>query len=170
MPRFNPFKTLYFLVPIYNKNVFFVIQIKMTNFDYKESGMKGILAAGIGYGVSIAFLEASGTTVDFFGMDMDTPLVIGAAVGLSSVATDLIHSQILTNIQSDRKYETIESAVLNLGLAGAATTAILSMSTGETMDLSYSIATGAGSIVLTDYLYYQLIYPERSGLGPGSLM
>lgn len=142
---------------------------ELQNFDYEESLMKGVLAGAVGYGLAMTVLQAGGTNVDAFGMSMDTSALIGTAVGLSSVVTDLTHSMILKNIQADQKYATIESGALNLLLAGASTSIILGASTGEEIELTYSMFAGGASIMAADYIYYNLIYPERAGLSPGSL-
>jgi len=125
--------------------------------EFKDDLIKAGLSAGIAGVGSYLFLgEANGqTNLPFISYSVPTSLAIGTAVGGASLVSNMAHDYVLPHINKSAKSKltNVESALLQIGTAGAATSIILVY--GSNMppsNLSTSFLVGSASAIAGEYV------------------
>jgi hypothetical protein len=128
--------------------------------DLVKAAVTGATGALAGY----IFLNEGSGSFKLFSLNVPTSLALFAASATGSLAADIAHDYILPNINKDSKLTNIESALLQLGVSGAATSGILVYGAGAPVqNIPNMFLLGAGSAVAGDYINSKFI-TQSSGL------
>jgi hypothetical protein len=128
----------------------------------KELLVKAGLSAVIGgVGSSILFGDSD---VNILGMVTKASVFTGAAVGLGSIASDLVSENIIENMDIAQNVKTIEGTLVKVGVCGAASSAVLIANGMPVSNLPQSFLLGSASKLGGDYAEQMLF--SKSGFVP----
>lgn len=144
--------------------ILFAVFPHQTIMAYAESSGQGwknylvhpLVTAGVFAGATYALYNGY-VVPSFLGMK-DVPVwAISAGAGAgATLAAEIVRDKVLPHLSSDKKLQTMETAVVEVGGAGLVFGAIASVvipGSAEVVGLPKLIAIGAGSSVLSNYLY-----------------
>lgn len=117
-----------------------------------EMAVRAGLSGGIAAVGSSLMGESFSTPVNFFGLRVPAPIAVGGAVAGASVTADLAHLYLLPYVPFGAEYGNLGSAALGMGVAGAGTVGIMTLSaSGRQVQWLPAAALGAGSYLVGDY-------------------
>ena len=136
----------------------------MTNLV--DDGVKALLSGAIGAAAAyILFDEKGSVNLPLLSIPIPTAAAIGLAVAGGSITADLAHDYLLPHINKSAKLTQIESTLLQIGVTGAATSAIIIYGLGAPVEnLPTTFLLGAGSAVAGDYIDVKLFKTTASSL------
>jgi len=130
----------------------------------KETLLKAGLSGGIALiGSNILF---GNTSIDLLGVPVSSSIATGLAVGVGSVASDLVSENLIESMSLPQNIKTTEEVLLRVGLCGAASTATMLYMGAPISGAPMAFATGAGSKLGGDYVNDMLFSRERGMIGP----
>lgn len=126
--------------------------------NIKDDLMKAVTCGAVAGVASHLFLTPGQVKFPFMNFQMHTSIVVGSAVAGASLISDFMHDMILPHINKSQKLTNIESALLNIAVAGGATGAILIYGSGASVSgLPMSFMLGAGSVVGGNYIFDKFV-------------
>lgn len=115
----------------------------------KETLVKGALSAGVaGIASSIIF---GNTTVQIFGTTASGAIVTAGAVGLGSVASDLVAENLIEQMNLPQNIKSTEEFLLRSGVCGLASTGVLMYAGIPSSEVPAAFVLGAASKAAGDY-------------------
>ncbi len=128
----------------------------------KELLVKAGLSALIGgVGSNILFGDSN---VDVLGMQTKSSIITGGAVGIGSIASDLISENLIENMNLPQNVKSTEEFLVRTGITGAAASGVLLLKGMPLGNLPQSFLLGAGSKLGADYTH-QMVF-SKSGMMP----
>lgn len=126
--------------------------------DFSENLGKGLLSGAANFGLIQLLSPASGEQ-DIMGLKLKFAFPIVCV--MSSFIADSTHDLILKNIPQSKKYATLESSLLNLGVSGGSSALLMKFADNENgiTSLGRVAMIGASSDILGHYLYHNIIKP-----------
>ena len=115
----------------------------------KETLVKAGLSAGIA-GIASALLFPS-SQVNAFGMSTSSTVITAAAVGVGSVASDLIAENLIDGLNIPQNIKSTEEFLVRSGLCGVASTGVLLYAGVPLGNAPTAFLLGAGSKMGGDY-------------------
>lgn len=129
----------------------------------KEQFAKPLAVAIIAAGVAFVFLGQGGISVDFAGMAIPAPLLLGAVVGATDFVAEFAHNYVYPEIDPNNKWSTWTTGLFAPAVAGASAVIILGPVTGlinyDTGSLLRVFALGAVAEATGDYFHSKVLEP-----------
>ncbi len=128
----------------------------------KELLVKAGLSALIGgVGSNILFGDSN---VNVLGMQTKASILTGGAVGIGSIASDLVSENLIENMNLPQNVKSTEEFLVRTGITGAASSAVLMFNGMPVSNLPQSFLLGAGSKLAGDYTEQMLF--SNKGMMP----
>jgi len=126
---------------------------------FYDDMIEALVSGGVGIAGGYLFLNESSGNVRFFDLfSMPVPLAIGLAVAGGSLIASQAHDWLLPYINKSEKMSNIESALLQIGISGGGTAAILVYGAhAPVSNIPNMFLLGAGSSVAGEYIYVKFI-------------
>jgi len=126
----------------------------------KETLLKALSSGVIG-GIATTVLFGDAGAISVFNMDLNPALVSGLAIGVGSVASDLVSENVIQNMNLPQNIVSTEELLIQFGLSGIAASVALSLAGVPTANLMKSFLLGGGSKLGGDYAYCMLLSPHH---------
>lgn len=128
--------------------------------DLLKAAISGVIA-GVG---SVIFLGETEGSVPFpvLGFQVPPYIAIGGAVAAADLVSELAHQYVFPLINKSEKLTKIESALLQIGLAGGVTAGLLVYGSSAPRDLTsigYAFGVGSISVIAGDYAFVNFVKP-----------
>ena len=126
---------------------------------FTDDVIEALVSGGVGVAGAYLFLNESQGSIRFFDLiSLPIPVAIGIAVGGGSLIASQAHDWLLPYINKSQRMSNIGSALLQLGISGAGTAAILIYGAkAPVSNLPNMFILGSGSAIAGEYIYTKFI-------------
>ena len=125
--------------------------------DMKDMFLKPIVAGTVaGLGTKFLFSDIGNGSVRVFGIDVPVPILLGGAVGVGSVISELLRQKAFSSFQQGEALSLALSGGLNAGAAMGTVALIDKVALGQ---VGYGRLAGLGvaNEILADQLYHRVL-------------
>lgn len=136
----------------------------MMNNSNKRIIMNGVASAVVGYGLTYYYLGEN-AQVNYFGMNISSPLAVGAGVGSGSVISDLTSDYVIKQLKINNQLMNTSTMAVKVAVSAGASAGVLIFGGLPKENVVNALLIGSASKLGGDYVAEKLFSPTEGLIG-----